>query len=80
MIYEEVELYAKELKNSKGLHPNGFTVKGTGKYLHEQDMMFKHPDSWYTPFHWLAYDNDALSVDYLLTKLDHESIEDMIFM
>ena len=43
-------------------------------------MMFKHPDSWYTPFHWLAYDNDALSVDYLLTKLNHENIEDMIFM
>lgn len=43
-------------------------------------MMFMHFDTLYTPFHWLAYHNDSKSVEYLLSKLNHECIEDMIFM
>lgn len=42
--------------------------------------MFMHSDTYYTPFHWLAYHNDAKSIEFLLGKLNHESIDDMIFM
>ena len=79
LIFEEVQLDAKVLVEKKCLNKDG-TVRGTNKHVHESDMMFMHVDTFYTPFHWLAYHNDAHSIEYLLSKLNHESIEDMIFM
>ena len=79
LIFEEVQLDARDLAEKKGLNVDR-TVRGTNKHVHESDMMFMHVDTFYTPFHWLAYHNDANSIEYLLSKLNHESIDDMIFM
>lgn len=41
---------------------------------------FIHPDTFYTPFHWLSYQNDALSIRFMLNTLLKYKVEHMPHM
>jgi len=43
-------------------------------------MAFIHPDTFYTPFHWLSYQNDALSIKFMLDTLQRYKVEEMPHM